>query len=150
MQLLACPDPGQAFLYICGAKFEDLFKADGYWWRHGGTHKSDCRVTTSYYYITQPSEDPTATRASHSCKFKKTVFIRTDDNFKEGLPVIIWYSGDKSVVERMSHGNSKVDKQYVPTIPSTIKKIKEVTNLNISNKKTMIALKNELTFVDRK
>lgn len=32
-QMLACPDPMEAFIYICSSLNDDLFQADGYWWK---------------------------------------------------------------------------------------------------------------------
>ena len=38
--LLARPDPMQAFVYMCSTANDDLFKADGYWWKDGSSKKN--------------------------------------------------------------------------------------------------------------
>ena len=125
-QLLVNPDKMQAFVYICTILNDDLFKADDYRWSNGGFKPLGKHgVTVQYNYIVEPPVEPSESKLASQLKdFRKVVFTLTEQNFQKGSPVLIWYIGDKDAVERVLHGNSKIDRHFLPTIASHCEEIK--------------------------
>lgn len=151
-QLLACPESMQAFIYICSNLNDNLYYADGYWWKDGSSKIGQKQgVKSHYYYIMMPPEESSESTLGYpSSKFKKTVFTLAGKELKRGSPVFVWYSGDKKAVKSVSHGNSKEKRLSLPTIPSFRKAIKSELLTNGSNKKAYVNLKETALNVDRK
>lgn len=151
-RLLTRPEPMQAFVYVCTTENDDLFKADGYWWRDGSFKKNEkCGVKTHYYYITQaPESSSTSAQTGQSSAFRKIVFSLIEKGCQIIVPVLVWYSGNKDVVQRIPHGNSKIDRPYLPTLSSFKSKIQTEISSNYSNKEALITLKKTALEVERK
>ena len=89
----------------------------------------------------KPPVEPSESKlVSQSEDFRKVVFTLTEQNFQKGSPVFIWYIGDKDVVEIVPHGNSKINRHFLPTIASHREEIKAKVRTNGSNKEILVNL----------
>ena len=108
-------------------------------------------MKTNYYYITQPPKSTSASaQTGQSSAFRKIVFSLIEKGCQIGMPVLVWYSGNKEVVQRIPHGNSKTDRPYLPTLPSFKLKIQTELSSNDSNKGALITLKKTALGIERK
>lgn len=151
-QLITHPKGNQAFVYKCATVSDDSFRIDGRWWLDSSSKKSSIHgVQMHYFYIvTEPLLTSTSKQASHSTQFWKIIFTLIDQGRQIGVSVLIWYGGDENIEQNVVHGNSKVDRPYLPTLPSFRSSIKKELLLHRSNKKALIALKKSALEIDRK
>lgn len=149
--LLSTPDPTEAFFYVCCRFNDDTSLADGYVWKSVGSKPTNYGVTVRYFQIVQPPKDASISRqATCSSEFCKKIYTLTDEEFQKDAPVIVWYNGNKNMVQKVVHGNSKVDKQYVYTVPSVRQQIKEKVKFEKSNEKILINIKNSVNVANCK
>ena len=140
--LLNRPDSGNVFVFYPDSDKDDRFKADGCWWRNVGSHTTDYGVTVSYYQIRQPPAEQTF-KTTHTSAFEKTLFQLEVNEVDGGLrPLIIWFVGDKTVVREISHGNSKSETPFLPTLPSVLKTVKTNCDKFLSTERVYMSLKN--------
>lgn len=115
------PEGGELYIYKCSSLKDIDFRSDQYRWLSKGDNKAKNKAVLKKYYEIQTT---TGKIRSSSKEFRRHIYTLNNSNEQLQPLVIIHYLGSSNAAIDLPHGNSKLLRPFVGTMPSTKDAIK--------------------------